>query len=118
MKYWNEYIIEQKTVCSRYGSHWMSLDPELRIGIADNVFNDVIPINGLRHPQEFNTSGWYVWAGSDFSESKDFFKPYCIKHLLEIKPELIKYLGLPPGYRFQIDNKGYEDVWEDKTLIY
>ena len=118
MKDWNSYIIDQRSICEKYGANWISLDPELRIGIADNTFKGVMPINGLRHPQEKNTSGWYVWAGDGYSEDKDFFKPICIKHLHELYPDILKYLGLPPGYRFQIDENGYEDVWEDQTLLF
>lgn len=32
-------------------------------------------------------------------------------------PEVLPYLELPPGYRFIIDGKGYEDVWFDESLL-
>jgi len=75
-----------------------------------------MPINGLRHFHEGNTTGWYIWAG-EFSDAPDFFKPMHLFHLQEYYPELLKYLGLPPGNRFLIDNKGYEDVWFDEGLL-
>jgi hypothetical protein len=65
---------------------------------------------------EGHTSGWYIWAGKEFSNDPDFFVPIHIAHLIEWCPEAIKYLGLPPGWRFLFD-KNYEDVWEDKKLI-
>jgi hypothetical protein len=40
----------------------------------------------------------------------------CAEHLLQTRPELIKYFGLDVGYRFLIDNNGYEDVWYDEKL--
>jgi hypothetical protein len=29
----------------------------------------------------------------------------------------VKFLGLPPGFRFLIGENNYEDVWEDKSLL-
>jgi hypothetical protein len=31
--------------------------------------------------------------------------------------ELIKFWGIPPGFRFLIGENNYEDVWEDKSLL-
>ena len=112
-----EYILEQKSLCKKYNLDWIEADFELIIGLSENVFSDMIPINGLRHPIEKGTTGWYIWSGEEFKEEDDFFKPFCVKHLLERKPEVIKYLGLPPGFRFMIDNVGYEDIWEDNNLL-
>jgi len=114
---WNEYIKNQQDFCKKQGLAWISADLEFKIGLADNVLTNLNPINGLRHEQKGETTGWYIWSGQDFSDADDFFKPYHVKHLINIKPEIIKYLGLPPGFRFLIDNNEYEDVWEDKTLI-
>lgn len=47
----------------------------------------------------------------------DFFKPLHIRHLIEDRPVVLKYLGLPPGWRFQIDDKGYEDIWFDESIL-
>jgi hypothetical protein len=86
------------------------------VGISLNVKNGLQPINGLRHPPEGDTTGWYIWAGEDFSDDPDFFVPLHVKHLNEWCPEIVKYLGLPPGWRFLIAND-YEDVWEDPSLL-
>ena len=116
-KTWEQHFKDQHEICEKFDSEWVLSELELKIGIADNVLTDLIPINGLRHPIEKGTTGWYIWSGESFSDGPDFFKPYCIKHLTELKPEIIKYLGLPPGFRFLIDNKGFEDIWEDKSLL-
>ena len=112
-----QYIKDQKVICQKKGVVCTEFNPNLKIGISDEVLIGLLPIHGLRHPPEGNTSGWYIWAGDKFSESEDFFKPYCIKHLFDKKSEIIKYLGLPAGYRFLIDNKGYEDIWFDEKLL-
>ncbi|TXF77668.1 hypothetical protein [Chryseobacterium sp.] len=110
---WNVHIEPQKKICEKYNSIWKPINKKLKIGISDNL-NDS-PINGLRHSQEKGTTGWFIWSG-EYSENNDFFKPICAEHLLQIRPEIIKYLGLEIGFRFLVDNKGYEDVWKDENI--
>ena len=74
------------------------------------------PIQGLRVPPTETTNGWYIWCG-ERSDADDFFQPLCFEHMAEYLPEVLPYLDLPPGYRFIIDNKGYEDVWFDNRLL-
>lgn len=86
------------------------------IGIHLRVFEGIQPINGLRHPPEGDTCGWYIWAGEEFSTDDDFFKSMHVEHLNELLPGVVQYLALPPGWRFLIASN-YEDVWYDETLI-
>ncbi len=110
---WSSHIHAQKEVCSKYSSPWKPINKTLRVGISDNLSGD--PINGLRHPSEQGATGWFIWAG-EYSDNEDFFKPMCAEHLLQIRPEIIKYLGLDVGFRFLADKAGFEDVWFDETL--
>ncbi|SEC60666.1 hypothetical protein SAMN05192540_3597 [Maribacter dokdonensis] len=108
-----ENIEYQKSICKKYNSEFIPLDEQLFIGIATEL--EFEPINGLRHPKHGTMNGWYIWSG-EWSDSADFFKPICIEHLIERQPEISKYLGLDIGFRFQIDRKGYEDVWFDEKI--
>jgi hypothetical protein len=75
------------------------------------------PLNGLRHPPESGTSGWFVRAGDDIDQSDDaFFAPLHVSHLESRHPGLIRYLALPPGWRFQVA-PDHEDVWFDASLL-
>ena len=112
-----KYIIHQKSLCLKYNLVWQEVNIEWKIGLTDNLLEQVEPINGLRHPEENGTTGWYFWAGEDYSHDPDWFKPYCVKHLVRLKPILLKYLALPPGFRILIDTKGYEDIWFDESLL-
>lgn len=105
----------QRDVCKRLGVEFYPTDEDFRIGVSASVKEGVVPINGLRHSPEAGTSGWFIWSG-DYSEDDDFFQPIHVRHIDEWSPLISKYLGLPPGYRFQIDDKGYEDVWFDESL--
>ena len=106
---------EQRKICQRYGADYRPVDVNLKLGIAENIFSDVVPVNGLRHSEEKGTCGCYLWAGEELPKAPDFFKPMHVYHLLERCPRLMKYLGLPPGWRFLIAGE-YEDVWFDATL--
>ncbi|HEY7766239.1 MAG TPA: hypothetical protein VIB38_14715, partial [Aestuariivirgaceae bacterium] len=86
----------QKEVCARFGAHFVKAPPDLKIGLAKGVWEGAEPINGLRHPPEGDTTGWYVLAGTEWSYDPDFFEPVHIGHLLESGFDFVKYLGLGP----------------------
>lgn len=110
---WNAHIEAQKEICEKSNSIWQPINKKLKIGVSSNLDKD--PINGLRHLAEKGTTGWFIWTG-EYSEADDFFKSICAEHLLQKRPEIIKYLGLEIGFRFLSDSKDYEDVWYDEKL--
>jgi hypothetical protein len=106
----------QIEVARRFGAMPDVPPSDLKVGIARNVLTGLQPINALRHPPTGDTSGWYVWAGEEFSQASDFFVPLHIAHLGEWCPAIVPYLGLPPGWRVLLA-PGYEDVWTDDSLL-
>ena len=106
----------QRSICDRYGAQFDPPSGDTPLGIALQTLSNV-PINGLRHPPEKGTCGWYIWAGAELDEAPDFFQPLCLAHLGAHCSFVLPYLALPPGWRFQIDLAGYEDVWFDGTLL-
>lgn len=109
-------IKQQKQLCRKYGVQWFESPPHLKVGIAKNVESGLLPINGLRHPPEGDTTGWYIWAGEELPEDPDFFAPLHVEHLKDWCPAVLKFLGLPPGWRFLVAGD-YEDVWEAPSLL-
>lgn len=107
----------QKALCEKFEAEYLPSPRGLKIGIASNVIDGLLPINGVRHPPEGDTTGWYVWAGGEPSDDPDFFKPLHVEHINDVCPAISGYLGLAPGWRFLIDTNGYEDVWFDKNLL-
>jgi hypothetical protein len=91
-------------------------EPRSKVGIASNVRNGLVPLNGLRHQPVGETNGWYIWAGTELSDAADFFDPLHVEHVARRCPEVLPYLALPPGWRFLIA-PGHEDVWFDQSLI-
>jgi len=110
---WNSHIDRQKIICTTNNSTWKPINKKLKIGVSADLDKD--PINGLRHPSEKGTTGWFIWTG-EYSEADDFFQPICAEHLLQKRPDIIKYLGLDFGFRFLADRNGYEDIWYDEKL--
>ena len=87
----------------------------MKLGIARNVRSGQLPVNGLRHQPAGDTTGWYIWAGEELSDSPDFLSPLHVAHLEEWCPQARQYLGLPPGWRFLIAG-AYADVWFDAAV--
>jgi hypothetical protein len=106
----------QRALCGRFGAPVFPTPMTLTAGVADEVFGDARPWNGLRHPPSADFSGWYVWAGETWSNADDHFKPLHLWHVVEDVPLLARFLALPPGYRFLTDGR-YDDVWFDAALL-
>lgn len=104
----------QKDVCKKFDVIPFPSNSCEKLGIAIETIGK-LPINGLRHPSENGTCGWYIWCGEEMSEDSEFFKPLHVSHIKEYLPEVEQYLSLPPGYRFLVAGN-YEDVWYDTEL--
>lgn len=107
---------DQKALCKKYNLTWTPSDEEKMVAFSKSFNPNLMPINGLRHPISATTTGWYIWSGGEFPITEEFEVRHTA-HIADLYPLINKYLGLPCGWRFQIDNKGYEDVWEDKALL-
>ena len=109
-------IAQQKEICLRFGAQYEPAASNLMLGISKNFLSGELPLNGLRHPLEGQSCGWFLWAGAEFSEATDFFKVWHVHHLVESRPDVAKYLGLAPGWRLLVAND-HEDVWFDSKLL-
>jgi hypothetical protein len=105
----------QKTFCQEQGADYVPAPDQSKLGFALSTKGQ-LPINGLRHPVAGDANGWYIWCGERFSDAPDFFSPLHARHLYEDQPELVRLLGLPPGYRFLIA-EDHLDVWRDPSLL-
>src|SRR5687768_10627874 len=118
MKNWIKIEEEQKEVCKRLEVDWVPVEKESMVAINESLFSDLQPINGFRHPREGTIEGWYLWSGGEIPQNDDnFFKPIHAEHLNEERQNVLRYMGLPPGWRFQIDDNGYEDIWFDGSIL-
>jgi hypothetical protein len=111
----NEWASVHRSVCARYGAPHVPFDFALKVGISVSVREKAVPVHGLRHRLDGDTSGWYIWSG-ELSEDPNFFVPLHARHLVDWQPRILQYLGLPPGWRF-LWAPDHEDVWEDPMLL-
>ncbi|WP_414449633.1 hypothetical protein AB4851_27750 [Burkholderia sp. 22PA0099] len=104
----NDFLEIQKETCERLGLPDFS--PEEMVAVAISTLGEM-PIYGTRIslPDGGNIS-WFFHCG-EYSDAADFYKPVHAEHLSEMLPSVLKYLRLPPGSKFIIDDQGYEDVW-------
>ena len=87
-----------------------------KVGLSRSAALREMPINGLRHPPTGDTSGWYIWGGTELSADPNFFEPVHVSHVEALLPEVVPYLDLVPGSRFLLA-PGYQDVWFDPSLL-
>lgn len=106
----------QRRTCRRFATEFVESLPDSKIVIARNARPGEWPLNGLRHPPEGDTSGWYVWTGETLSSDPNFFEPHLVAHVSELLPAVLPYLGLPPGWRFLLA-ADREDAWYDPELL-
>ena len=104
------------SICDRLGVTPLEPGPGCKFGLAIATIGQM-PVNGARYLPTDTTSGWYIYCGDECFDADDFFSPLHHEHLPEYLPLAIPYLALPPGYRFQIDDKGYEDIWYDEAIL-
>jgi hypothetical protein len=104
----------QRRVCREQGREFVACAGDSKLGLAIQTIGRT-PINGLRHPPTADTNGWYIWAG-DWSSDVNFFSPLHTEHLAERLPDVIEFLGLPPGSRFLLAGE-YVDIWFDESLL-
>jgi hypothetical protein len=108
--------ISQKNVCIKFGAEFVASPEWLKLGLSRDFSSTSYPLNGLRHPPENGTCGWFIWSGALLSQADDFFQPLHVSHIVGRCPILLKYLGLAPGWRFLVA-PNHEDVWWDGKLL-
>jgi len=90
---------EQRRICTGYNCEFVSSPEDAILGVTLSTLGRT-PIHGLRHPAEKGTNGWYICCGEEFSDNPDFFSPLHRAHLLDKCPQVVPFLGLPPGIGF------------------
>lgn len=101
--------------CKTVGALPYETSLEHKVGISQSALDSELPLNGLRHLDVNETTGWYIWGGAEFRNEDDFFLPMHVWHLERRCVLALKFLLLPPGWRFLTDGS-YEDVWFDEKL--
>ena len=111
------WSMKQQALCARFDAVWTPPSDFDKIGVAATVNSTALPLHGLRHLPANGTSGWYLWTGPEpLSTAADYFLPIHTIHMVDWRPIVVPYLGLPPGWRLLLHDD-YEDVWFDESLL-
>ena len=103
---------QQRGICRDHGAAFAPPAPGSKVGIALQTLGR-LPVHGVRLPPTDTTCGWYIYAGDEWSDADEFYQPLCVEHLAGYCAFVLPLLGLPPGWRFMADGRGFRDVWQD-----
>lgn len=81
-----------------------------KIAVSKDIFNGS-EVNGVRYDAPEHMSGWYLTSNS-YNGDVNTLLVDSLFYLIKVRPDLVKFLALPSGYRFFKDNIG-EDIWYD-----
>ncbi len=104
-------MLGSEDVCLRCGSQCRFIDEETMVAIAASTIGNS-PVYGVRLEAAPGAVEWFLWCG-EHRDDVDFYAPYHAKHLVEMLPLVVPYLALEPGFKFIVDDAGYEDVWRE-----
>ena len=84
------------------------------IVISKGVYEG-LAIDAVRYPSPEHMSGW--WLTTDlYDDNVESLMAVHYHHVAFKRPELIKYIALPYGYRFNTSGEEH-DVWFDENAI-
>lgn len=95
LRYWRE----QKDVCDGVGAQFSPPRADRLAAVSDGVLEGD-PVDAVRYPSPEHMSGW--WFSTDrYNGDISSMRTEHLYHVTAKRPELAKYLALPPGFRFQ-----------------
>ncbi|RTE09650.1 hypothetical protein EJQ19_11225 [Paenibacillus whitsoniae] len=107
-------VQEQKQECQEYGATAIFPIFNQMIVISKGVYEG-LAVDAVRYPSPEHMSGWWLTTEL-YDNNVESLMTVHYHHLAFIRPELIKYLALPFGYRFNTTGKE-QDIWFDENAI-
>ena len=109
LKYWRE----QHEVCARTGARFTPPRPDQLVVVSEGVFEGD-SVKAVRYPSPEHMSGW--WMVTDrYTGEVNSMRQEHMYHLTYRRPDLVPYIALPFGYRFDLTH--HEDIWLDKEAL-
>lgn len=107
-------VADQEKECEKFGVACIFPTFSQMLVISKGVYEGY-PVEGVRYPSPVNMCGW--WLSTDLYDGN--IKSLMTEHYYHLafkRPEVLKYLALPFGYRFNLDPNGEVDVWYDEAF--
>jgi hypothetical protein len=106
-------ILEQREMCKRFNVIPSFPTFSQKIVISNGVYEG-LPIEGVRYPSPNHMTGWWLTTDQYDGNVKSLMTVHYF-HVVFKRPDLIKYLALPSGYRFFAGKE--EDIWYDQKVL-
>jgi len=106
----------QQEVCARNGVVHVAVPQHAHVNVTSKLLEGTHFVYGLRLAPTDDRTGWFFWTEELFPPLPRF-SAIQVAEFEERWPEVIKFLGLPPGWRFVVDGYGYEREWEDRSFL-
>ena len=106
--------LSQKECCSHYDAEFQPVEQTQLVTISNGIYEGVIPVEGVRYPSPEHMSGWWLTT-DEYDGNIDSLVTVHFQHIIEKRPELALYMGLPFGYRFNLGGEA-EHVWFDREV--
>ncbi|MFC4158951.1 immunity protein Imm33 domain-containing protein [Chitinimonas lacunae] len=96
------FWVDQNRLCAKHSAEFVPPYLEQNVVISVGVYEGG-DVQGVRYPSPEHMSGWWITTDLYNGDTKTLQKVHAY-HLVQQRPELIQFLGLPYGYRFYSDN--------------
>ena len=108
LTYWRD----QHVVCEKFSGEFSAPLADKLAVISEGVLEGD-PVQGVRYPSPEHMSGWWITTDR-YNGEINTLKNEHLYHVTAARPELVRYLGLPDGFRFDLSAR--EDVWFDQDV--
>lgn len=109
-----EIYLKQKQLCQIHDVTPNFPSFGQKIVISKGV-QEGLSVEAVRYPSPNHMSGWWL-VTDEYDDNPDSLQVIHLFHVLFSRPDLVKYLALPFGFRFQQNNNDYE-VWFDQEVL-
>lgn len=92
LRYWKE----QHMICNANGADFSPPNPEDLTAVSKGVMEGA-PVQATRYPLAEPMSGWII-VTDEYDGKVESLKTHHTYHITAKRPELAKYLALPPGF--------------------
>jgi hypothetical protein len=92
------YWRDQHHLCAQSGAEFAPPRLDLLAAVSEGVFEGD-PVEGIRYPSRDPMSGWFLSTDRYNGDIKTMRCEH-LYHIAEARPDLVRYLSLPPGFWF------------------
>jgi len=103
----------QRKACQIFSSQFSPPKPDSLVVISDGVLESNPGLQGVRYPSPSHMSGWWLTTDAYDGDIESLRTVHC-KHVTHQRPQLLQYLALYYGFRFNAGEKF--DAWFDQSV--